>query len=81
MVYRGVEEHATFRPTQMKTWMDSRMYANSPWSPPYILPLPPEDGRWVSEVSFDEPGEYVLRAVAGDGAKFSYENVKVTVTP
>jgi len=81
MVYRGVEEHATFRPTQMKTWMDSRMYANSPWSPPYILPEPPEDRRWVSEVSFDEPGEYVLRAVASDGARFSYENVYVRVTP
>jgi hypothetical protein len=81
IVYRGDAEHATFRPTQMKTWMDSRMYANSPWSPPYILPLPPEDGRWVSEVSFDEPGEYVVRAVASDGARFSYENVKVRVTP
>jgi len=81
MVYRGIEEQVTFRPTQMKTWMDSRMYANSPWSPPFILPEPPEDRRWVSEVSFDEPGEYVLRAVAGDGAKFSYENVKVRVTP
>jgi hypothetical protein len=81
IVYRGIAEHATFRPTQMKTWMDSRMYANSPWSPPFILPEPPEDRRWVSEVSFDEPGEYVLRAVAGDGAKFGYENVKVRVTP
>jgi hypothetical protein len=43
--------------------------------------MPPEGGRWVSEVSFDEPGEYVLRAVASDGSRFSYENVKVTVTP
>jgi hypothetical protein len=81
MVYRGIADHATFSPNQMKTWMDSRMYANSPWSPPYILPVPPEDRRWVSEVSFDEPGEYVLRAVASDGARFSYENVKVRVTP
>ena len=81
MVYRGIAEHATFRPTQMKTWMDSRMYANSPWSPPFIIPEPPEDRRWVSEVSFDEPGEYVLRAVASDGARFSYENLKVRVTP
>ena len=81
IVYRGIAEHATFHPTQMKTCMDSRMYANSPWSPPFILPEPPEDRRWVTEVSFDEPGEYVLRAVASDGAKFSYENVKVTVTP
>jgi len=81
MVYRGIEEHATFSPTQMKTWMDSRMYANSAWSPPYIIPEPPEDRRWVSEVTFDEPGVYVLRAVVSDGARFSYENVEVTVTP
>jgi len=81
IVYRGIEEHATFRPTQMKTWMDSRMYANSPWSRPHMIPEPPEDGRWVSEVSFDEPGEYVLRGVASDGSRFSYENVKVRVTP
>jgi len=32
-------------------------------------------------VSFDEPGEYVLRGVASDGSRFSYENVKVRVTP
>jgi hypothetical protein len=56
------------------------MYANSPWSPPFILPEPPEDGRWVNEVVFHVPGEYVLRAVAGDGARLSYENVRVTVT-
>ncbi|HIF20392.1 MAG TPA: hypothetical protein EYQ27_00455 [Gemmatimonadetes bacterium] len=80
MVYRGAAEQVTFLPNQMKTWMDSRMYANSPWSPPYILPQPPEDRRWVSTVSFHEPGEYVLRAVASDGARFSYENVKVRVT-
>ncbi len=80
IVYRGPAKHATFHPTQMKTWMDSRMYANSPWSPPYILPEPPEDRRWVSEVTFDEPGEYVLRAVAGEGSRLSYENVKVRVT-
>ena len=81
MVYRGSAEQATFSPTPMKTWMDSRMYAHSPWSPPYILPEPPEDRNWISEVSFDEPGEYVLRAVASDGARFTYENVWVTVTP
>ena len=65
----------------MKTWMDTRHYANSPWSPPYVqVPEPPPDGRWVTQVTFDEPGEYVLRAVARDGSMFSYENVAVTVT-
>ena len=80
IVYRGRADQATFTPTQMKTWMDSRMYANSPWAPPFILPEPPADGRWVNEVVFHVPGEYVLRAVAGDGARLSYENVRVTVT-
>ena len=30
---------------------------------------------------FSEPGTYVLRAVASDGALFTYDNVTVTVTP
>ena len=81
MVYRGPERHVAFAPLQMKTWMDSRVWANSPWSPPHILPEPPPDGRWVTDVTFDEPGEYVLRGVASDGSAFTYKNVIVTVTP
>ena len=80
MVYRGPARQVTFAPTQMKTWMDSRVWSNSPWSPPLSIPEPPADGRWVAEVTFEEPGEYVLRAVASDGSRFTYENVIVTVT-
>ncbi len=80
MVYRGRASSVTFRPDQMKTWTDTRAYANSPWSPPYTVPVPPPDGKWVTEVSFDEPGEYTLRAVASDGSLFTYENVTVTVS-
>ena len=80
-VYRGAAKHVTFAPEQMKAWIDTRVWGNSPWSPPYILPEPPEDNRWVADVSFAQPGEYVLRAVASDGSHFSYENVTVTVTP
>ena len=29
---------------------------------------------------FHEPGTYVLRAVASDGALFTYDNVTVTVS-
>jgi hypothetical protein len=79
-VYRGNAENVTFDPTQLKAWMDTRVWGNSPWSPPYILPEPPADDRWVTEVTFHEPGEYVLRGVASDGSHFSYENVSVTVT-
>ena len=80
MVYRGPAQHVAFVPTQMKTWMDSRVWANSPWSPPLSIPEPPADGKWVAEVTFEEPGNYVLRAVASDGSRFTYVNVIVTVT-
>jgi hypothetical protein len=80
-VYRGDADLVTFDPTQLKAWMDTRAWGNSPWSPPYILPEPPADDRYVTQVTFHEPGEYVLRAVASDGSHFNYENVSVTVTP
>jgi hypothetical protein len=79
IVYRGKAAAVTFDPEQMKTWMDTRVYANSPWSPPYLIPEPPPDGRWTVRATFSEPGSYVLRAVASDGSLFSYENVTVTV--
>ena len=80
IVYRGKAASVTFAPDQMKTWTDTRAYANSPWSPPYTIPLPPPDGKWVSQATFSEPGTYVLRAVVSDGSVFTYENVAVTVT-
>ena len=46
MVYRGDASKVNFGPTQLKTWQDTRVYSNSPWSPPYILPPLPPDGRW-----------------------------------
>lgn len=81
MVYRGPAEHVSFEPTQLKTWMDSRVYANSPWSPPYVLPEVPPDGKWEAKVRFAHPGDYVLRAVASDGSMFSYRDVRVRVAP
>jgi len=80
IVYRGKASAVTFSPDQMKAWTDTRSYANSPWSPPFAIPLPPPDGKWVSQATFNEPGTYVLRAVASDGSLFSYENVTVTVS-
>lgn len=79
-VYRGPAANASFEPAQFKTYTDTRMYANSPWAPPFEIPQPPEDGRWSAEVVFDEPGEYVLRGIASDGSLFTYQNVNVTVT-
>ncbi len=80
MVYRGDAARVTFGPTQLKTWQDTRVYSNSAWSPPYILPSVPPDGRWEVDATFDEPGTYVLRAVAGDGALQTSENLTITVT-
>jgi hypothetical protein len=79
-VYRGKASEVSFKPDQMKTWMDSRAYGNSPWSPPYIIPEPPPDGRWTTDVVFKEPGTYLLRGIASDGSLFTYDNVTVTVT-
>lgn len=80
-VYRGKASTVTFSPEQMKTWVDSRAWANSPWSPPYVIPEPPPDGKWVTQATFQEPGTYVLRGIASDGSLFTYGNVTVTVTP
>jgi autonomous glycyl radical cofactor GrcA len=80
IVYRGKAATVTFSPEQMKTWTDTRAYANSPWSPPYSIPEPPPGGKWVVQATFDEPGTYLLRAVASDGSLFTYENVTVSVT-
>ncbi|PWT80363.1 MAG: hypothetical protein C5B57_12345, partial [Blastocatellia bacterium] len=79
IVYRGKAATVAFNPEQMKTWTDTRAYANSPWSPPYTVPVPPPDGKWVTRATFTEPGSYVLRAVASDSSLFTYENVTVTV--
>jgi hypothetical protein len=81
IVYRGKAANVTFNPELMKAWMDSRAYANSAWSPPYNIPEPPEDGKWVTQATFQEPGTYVLRAVASDGSLFTFSDMVVTVTP
>lgn len=80
-VYRGKAAAVTISPDQMKMWMDTRAYGHSMWSPPYDIPAPPADGRWQATATFAEPGTYVLRAIATDGALFTHENITVTVTP
>lgn len=78
-VYRGAGA-VTFDPPQVKVWEDTRAGANSPWAPLWIAgPLPP-DNRWNARAIFSEPGTYVLRARADDGALLGDEEVTVTVT-
>jgi hypothetical protein len=79
-VYRGAGD-VTFEPPQMKVWQDTRPYANSPWSPPFEIPPVPPDGKWEAVATFEEPGTYVLRALASDGALFTAQDIVVTVMP
>ncbi len=79
-VYRGPAQFVEFDPVQFKTYTDTRVWANSPWSPPFVIPEVPDDNRWVTEATFSQPGEYVLRGIASDGSMFTYRNIYVTVT-
>ena len=79
-VYRG-EGGVMFEPPQATVWEDTRTGANSPWAPHWLTPEPPEDGRFVAQVTFTEPGTYVLRCRASDGALDVDREITVTVTP
>jgi hypothetical protein len=70
-----------FSPEQPKTWEDTRAGANSQWSPLWQAPAQPVDGKWTVQVTFDDPGTYVLRWHASDGALWADEDITVTVTP
>ena len=78
-VYRGSGQ-VTFDPNQIKPWEDTRAGANSPWAPAWLPPTMPADGRVPVKVAFDEPGTYVLRALADDGALTGGDSVTITVT-
>jgi hypothetical protein len=78
-LYRGPGK-VSFNPEQPKTWEDTRAGGNSQWSPLWQAPPAPSDGKWSVAVSFDEPGVYVLRWHASDGALWADEDITVTVT-
>jgi len=81
LVYRGPGDHAAFDPPQVKTWEDTRAFANSPWAPSWNPPTAPEGNRWITHATFAQPGTYVLRGRADDGGLFRDVEVVVTVTP
>ena len=78
-VYRG-DGNVMFEPSQIKPWEDTRAGANSPWAPIWVPPAMPADGRIPVKVAFSEPGTYVLRALADDGALTGGDTVTITVT-
>ena len=85
-VYRGPgsvdleDANVTFRPLQVKVWEDTRTAMNSPWAPLWSSPDVPEDGMYEVRVTFDQPGTYVLRGRADDGALYHDQDVTVHVT-
>ena len=78
--FRGTGK-VTLSPAQPKTWEDTRAGGNSQWSPLWTPPPVPEDGNWKVQATFDEPGTYVLRWHATDGALWADQDITVIVTP
>jgi len=79
-VYRGAGG-LTFNPGQIEPWEDTRNGANSPWAALWFAPEFPRDDKTTTTVTFTKPGEYVLRALADDGALTGSQDVSVVVTP
>ena len=78
-VYRG-DGAASFDPPQVKPWEDTRASANSPWGALWTPTPIPEDGIWETNITFDEPGEYLLWGRADDGGLYHDVYVTVNVT-
>ena len=78
-VYRG-DGAASFEPPQVKPWEDTRTSANSPWGALWTPSPIPEDGIWETNITFDEPGEYILWGRADDGGLYHDVYVTVNVT-
>jgi hypothetical protein len=78
-VYRG-KGPVSFSPEQIMSWEDTRAGANSPWAPVWVAPEMPADGKVTVWATFSEPGVYVLRSRADDGALTADGQVTITVT-
>jgi hypothetical protein len=76
---QGSKQAVKFNPPQVHSWEDTRPYSNSPWAAFWQPPIIPEDNRWIAEVTFDEPGTYVLQGRADDGGLHTDVNVTVHV--
>ncbi len=80
LVYRApVDAQVTYEPNQVKPWEDTRAGANSPWAPLWTPPEMSSDGKVPVKITFSQPGTYVLRGLADDGALTGYDEVTVTV--
>jgi hypothetical protein len=79
-VYRGPGSKVTFDPRiPFKVWEDPRR--GSPYSPGWQPPPIPPGNKWVHNVTFHEPGTYVIRGQVHDGYHYINHDVTFTVTP
>jgi hypothetical protein len=79
LVIRGPSGTVTFDPPiPFKMWEDQR--GGSPWAPGWRPPPVPPGNKWVHNVTFREPGTYVIRAQVRDGYLFANEDLTFTVT-
>ena len=79
-VFRGQGNAVTFDPEQIKVYPDYRTEGgNSPWTPGWMPPPLPKDNRFPVNVTFAEPGTYVVRVLAHDGGLETARDVTVTV--
>jgi hypothetical protein len=79
-IYRGAGK-VTFDPPQIASWEDTRTGGNSPWAPLWTPPAVAEDGKVSVRAWFYDPGEYIVRVRADDGALTADGMVTITVTP
>ena len=79
-VYRG-SGPVQFSPEQIMVWEDTRVGVNSPWAPVWVAPPLADDGKSTVWATFSQPGIYVLRSRADDGALTADGQVTITVHP
>jgi hypothetical protein len=84
VVYRGNDSHVTFTPEQFNPDFRGRytgtMCKNKIEVPDWAKEPVPSDGKITVTATFDEPGTYVLRAMAHDGGLKTTREITVTVT-
>jgi hypothetical protein len=80
IVYRGPGDAVSFAPEQFQVYGDfSREGANSPFTPGWVPPPLPPDGKHTVKATFGKPGTYVIRALAHDGGFETARDVTVRV--
>ena len=80
IVYRGAGDKVTFAPEQFKVYGDFlHEGGNSPYTPGWVQPPLPADGRHTVKATFGEPGTYVVRVVAHDGGFETTQDLTVRV--